>query len=204
MGIMEFASKLRWFLVITAFILFLILVGWGLYSIASSIFRSGVENSGGSGSQQTTSSPEDTVLFSAQASIETEGPVVAASEQFSYKIEVSSGVVSMRVYQAYGAKLFREKSYLNSPESYDAFLHALSTMNVTARREGSSPEDDFSETGICPTGRRYVFELDSSLRRWSTSCSAEQGTAGFSMGPVRSLFQRQVPDFSELVSGTGL
>lgn len=200
---MEFASKLRWFLVITAMILVLIFVGWGLYSIARSIFRSG----SGDSSSSTSSVESDSdyaVDLTDQASLYVDGAVVAESKHRSYSIEVSSSVVTMKVYSGYGQQVIKEKSYRNTSESYKAFLDSLDSLRVTRRVADTDIDDDHAESGVCPSGWRYIVELDDSVRRWSTSCGSRKGTAGFSMSAVRRLFKRQVPDFSEIIKGTGL
>lgn len=197
---MEFASKLRWFLVIVTMVIFLILIGWGLYSIARNLFNSNTPSSDSTAIVEEDSSLEST----ATARYYVDGRIVANSEHNSYSIEVSSGVVTMKVYNSYGQKVIKEKSYQNTQEAYLAFLSALENTGVPDRREGTDTEDDFEEIGVCPTGKRYIIELDNSVRRWSTSCSSKQGTAGFSMSRVLTLFQRQVPDYSELISGVSL
>lgn len=194
---MEFASKLRWFLVIIAVVLFMVLIGWGLFSIAKSLFNSG---SGDSGSNTTQSQViDEDVRLTSQASYYLSGRVVANSEQRSYKIDVSSNVVTMTIYSSYGQKVITEKSYQNTPEAYDAFIASLDNLGIDNRVQGTNTEDDFDEIGQCPGGYTYVIELDNVIRRWTTSCRDIQGTAGFNMNSVKTLFQRQVPDFSELV-----
>lgn len=191
---MEFASKIRWFIVITVVILFLVLVGWGLYSIARNIFDS---NSGQN--QDIVAIEEDTLDYVSTARIYVDGRVVANSEHRSYSVEVSSGVVTMKVYSSYGQNVIREKSYTNTSEAFDNFINALASYNVPDRIDGTTEDDDYNESGVCPTGKRYILELDSEIRRWSTSCSSKEGTANFSMSKVLSLFERQVPDYDDLL-----
>lgn len=194
---MEFASKLRWILVIAVMVIALILVCWGLFSIAQNIFSGNDE--------VTTEQQVDFALSSTSvASYSVIGPVVAAEAQRSYRIDVSSSVVSMKVYGNYGSVLLTEKSYTNTAESFVAFTSALSNANATALARGATEEVEFTDIGVCATGRKFIVEFDSTLRRWATSCAGNQGTAGFPMSPVGSLFQRQVPDFSTLNKGTGL
>jgi hypothetical protein len=198
---MEFASRLRWALVIITVVIALILVSWGLFSIANSIFRSG------SSSNSATLIDEAfayDVNSAATAKLIVDGPVVANQEHKSYVIEVSQNVVSMKVYSNYGQKLVSEKSYQNSEEAYETFLSALDQLDVTARLKNTNNDTDYEEQGVCATGKRYILELDNDVRRWSTSCSVKQGTAAASMRSVRLLFQKQVVDYRELVRGTGL
>ncbi len=195
---MEFVSRMRWLIVIVVFTLSIGLIGWGLYSIARGIFNSS------SAPAQIEETTGYNVKSAGTASLTVDGPVVANEENRSYKIEVSSGVVSMKVYKSYGQVLLSEKSYKNNDVSFDNFLSALKELNVTSRKKNTTLDDDNSGTGVCSNGKRYIVELDNDVRRWSTSCSSKQGTAGFSMSAIRTLFGKQVPDKNELLRGTGL
>lgn len=199
---MEFASKLRWILVIVVSVIFLILVCWGLYSIARNTFSPNDED--GTSVSEQEQVDEGSVRSTARAVYTVDGPIVANNEHRSYRIEVTNNSVVMKVYSGYGSSVIAESSYPNTSDSYTAFLSALSNANVTALARGASDQDEFAEIGACATGRKFIVELDSTLRRWSTSCNRVQGNAGFTMSQVGSLFQRQVPDYSTLVRGTGL
>ncbi len=194
---MEFASKLRWILVIAVMVIALILICWGLFSIARNTFGNNEE-------AEVVEQEEFTLDSIGTASYTVDGPVVANEKQRSYRIDVSENVVSMKVYGSYGSFLITEQSYPNTTESYIAFMKALDNANVSERARGTTEEDDYKEVGVCASGKRFIVQLDTAIRRWSTSCGGRQGTAGFSMAPVGSLFQRQVPDFSTLNKGTGL
>lgn len=193
---MEFASKLRWAIVITAVVLFLILVGWGLYSIARSIFDSGAGNNGDT--QEVSSAVDEDIRQTTQARYYLDGRTVANSDHRSYSIDVSRNVVTMKVYSSYGQQVIRERSYQNTERAYEVFLASLDNLGIENLRQGTT--NDFEEVGVCPSGFKYIFELNSDIRRWSTSCRGElnQGNAGFAVNPVKSLFQAQVPDFDEL------
>ncbi len=191
---MELASKLRWILVIAVTAIALILVCWGLLSIARNTFG---------GDDIPTEQQEETTLESTNtASFSVDGPVVANSLHRSYRIDVSERVVTMTVFGSYGASVLDSKSYQNTSVSYNTFLSALDNADVTARARRTSSADDFQEVGVCASGSRFVLELDEDLRRWSTTCG--DGTAGFDMSAVESLFQLQVPDFDTLIGDTGL
>jgi len=198
---MEFASRIRWILVVAVFAIALILVGWGLFSIASNLFKRSDTNV-----TQLDPSTDFLIESTKVAEYSVEGPIVANENHRSYTISVSENVVSMKTYRNYGQTLIEEKSYPNTTLAYKAFLSALGNANVTAVRQNTSIDADttFEDKGVCATGRKYMVELDSSMRRWSTSCDSKQGNAGFTMGRVASLFQRQVPDFGKLSSGLGI
>jgi hypothetical protein len=197
---MEIASKLRWVVIVAVTILITILIGWGLFSLVKNLFEGVADRR-----EESAEIDSDAVVTNAStARFIVNGPVVAPEEQRSYTIEVSQGVVSMTVYKNFGQQVIDKKTYANNAASYNAFLNALSQEGVTERKDGTDEQDDYAELGVCANGRQYIVEIDTAVRRWSTSCSSSQGTAGFNMSRVQTLYRNQVPDYSELVSGTGL
>ena len=198
---MEFASRLRWILVIAVTIIALILIVWGLFTIASNIFRGNNDNQV---DIEQIDVDRSTVQATAVAAYKVIGPVVANEDQRSYTIVVSANTVTMKTFSSFGKTLIAEKSYTNTPIAYESFLSALANANVTALQRNASTEFTFEDQGVCARGRKFFVELDTSIFRWSTSCGNKEGNAGFSMSPVSSLFQRQVPDFSTVKSGLGI
>lgn len=194
---MELLSKLRWVIVVIALLLLLVLAGWGLSTIARNLFR-------GNTSQDTSQINSIDVLSPDTLRYTQEGPIVANSDHRSYTIEVSRSVVIMRVYSDYGRKVIAEKSYQNSEVAYNNLLEALQSENVTARVSGTTEEDDTQEVGVCPEGRRYIVEVGDELRRWITDCEKAKKTAAGNMPAIRRLFSKQIPDFQQLIKGTGL
>lgn len=196
---MEFVSKIRWIIVIFVVLIGLIFIGWGLSTIARSVFA-------GTSSSTETIAEEEAVSFIDldRVSFETSGPIVAKEEHRSYIIEVTERVVSIKVYSDYGQKVIAEESYLNNEAAFESFVNALDKANADTRYKDTKPEDDFAEKGACPTGRRYVLELGDIERRWSTSCSSERGNAGGNMVKIRNLFASQIPEFSTFIKGTNL
>jgi hypothetical protein len=198
---MEFKSRIRWILVIAVTIIALILIVWGLFTIASNIFRGNDDN-------QTDTvqvdADRDTVQSTAVAAYKVTGPIVANEDQRSYTIVVSANNVTMKTFGSFGKTLIAEKSYINTPIAYESFLSALANADVTALRRNASTEFTFEDQGVCARGRKFFVELDTNIFRWSTSCGNREGNAGFNMAPVSTLFQRQIPDFAELTRGLGI
>jgi hypothetical protein len=196
---MEFASKLRWILVIFILLFVLIFVGWGLSVVARNVFN-------GSSNDATTveevAEPELEGVSVVRYTVD--GPVVASSDHRRYTIEVTQNVVMMRVYADYGQKVLSEKTYQNNFSAYNTFIRSLEAANATARYAGTDAEDDIADQGVCPDGRRFILELGDDIRRWTTSCDRKEGTAAGKMTTMRTLFARQIPDFDEMVKGTGL
>jgi Na+-transporting methylmalonyl-CoA/oxaloacetate decarboxylase gamma subunit len=196
---MELASKMRWVLVVFVMLFVLIFIGWGLSAIARSVFNRG------NGSQTAVEQDEASDLEGVRVvTYIVDGPIVASSDHRRYEIEVSPNVVMMRLYSDYGQKVVTEKSYKNNSESYSAFISALEQANASARYVGTTESDDEADNGICPDGRRYIIELGTDIRRWTTSCDRKQGTAAGKMTTMRKLFAKQIPDFDDVVKGTVL
>jgi len=195
---MEFTSKLKWIVVVFSLLFFLIFVGWGLSSIARNVFNGSSSTQNSETVKGVNVEDVDTVRFIV------DGPVVASTDHRSYKIEISSNVVSMKVFSDYGQKVLREKSYLNNDQAYENFVKSLEKSGATRRQKNTNVDDDYNEKGACPTGRRYILELEDIERRWTTSCQKIKGTAINNMSTIRSLFNSQIPDFKELVKDTKL
>lgn len=197
---MEFASKLRWVLVIFILLFVLIFVGWGLSAVARSVF-----NRSSNDAAVVVDEFESSTLEGVSAvRYIVDGPVVASAEHRSYQIEISRNVVSMKLLSDYGQTVLAEKTYKNNSEAFDTFIFSLENANATARYESTDVEDDFADQGVCPDGRRYIIELGEDIRRWTTSCDRTQGTAAGKMTTMRGLFQKQIPDFKEMIKDTSL
>lgn len=131
-----------------------------------------------------------------------DGPVYADQDHSRVRVTVSKDQVLFEQIAGYEGKMVQTKTFPTNSESYATFLHALALQSFTS---GNSQVTD-DERGYCPTGRRYIYEVidgaDQVQRLWSTSCSSKQGSfTGGSAGTIRTLFQRQVPDWSKLTSG---
>src|SRR6056297_711435 len=117
---MEMIARLRWIIIAFFVLIFLILVGWGLSSIARSIFSSDAPRN-----IQAAEEISASVRQSSVARFTTSGPVVASSEHRSYTIEVNPNVVTITLYSDYGQEELDQKSYRNNQEAFDVFLKSL-------------------------------------------------------------------------------
>ncbi len=194
---MEMASRVRWILILFVTLLVIFFTGWGLYSVARRIFTSG------NNSVETSVNIYE-VENTDEAKFISEGPVVSVEDHRSYEITVSQNVVMIKLLRGYGSAVITEKSYQNTESAYVTFLSALENLEVTNRNKDTDEEDDLNYAGVCPNGRTYVMNLDNEITRWSTSCARRQGTADFSMSAVKELFEKQIPDFRDVIRGTNL
>jgi len=196
---MELASRMRWIAMIALSIIAFLLVGWGAISIARNVL--GINDAARNQLRQeeirVEAEKKYNIIAATQARFLVSGPIVAEQEHYEYEIFVNENVVTMKTYVGYDKEEVNSRSFKNTQSAYDTFLAALQRMDVTALRENTKEDD--SEQGVCPSGRRYVMNVDD-LRRWSASCSRRVGNAGFRMNDVRELFEDQIPrnDFRDL------
>jgi len=120
------------------------------------------------------------------------------------RITVSQDTILYEQIQGYEGKLINSKTYPNNSQSYGTFLRSLDLAGF----DNGKDEFDDDERGYCATGKRYVYEAldggDTLIRWWGTSCSKAIGSFEGNSSNVRTLFQRQVPDYSKLSSGVRL
>ncbi len=197
---MEMIARLRWVIIAFFVLIFLILIGWGLSSIARSIFTSDDAQT-----IEETSAASVEVLEADVAFFTTSGPIVASSEHRSYTIEVNPNTVTATLFSDYGQKELDQISFRNNQQAYDVFISALDNAGVSTRISGTDSDDDLEFEGVCPSGRRYVVALDTDLVRWSVSCDQTSGTIKkTNMSSIRRLFNNQVPDIQEFLEETNL
>jgi hypothetical protein len=132
------------------------------------------------------------------------GKVVGDEERRAVRITVSDESRTVEVLRGYNETVEKSQSFSNTSAGFEEFLKALENAGFSRKRT-YDPED---ERGICPLGRRFIYEFEKSgedsLKTWSTSCSAKQGTFGGVATTVRRLFQNQIPEYNEFVSGVKL
>jgi hypothetical protein len=132
-----------------------------------------------------------------------DGPVVADQNHQEVKIDVDANQVTFSLLSGYEGEVISQQTYANNIDSYTNFLLALQHQGFT---NGNTDPDMKDERGYCPLGQRkvYSFTNDSKqlMRFWSTGCNVK--TFKGSAEAVTSLFERQVPDYSKLISQSKL
>jgi hypothetical protein len=111
-------------------------------------------------------------------------------DQYSRKVDIIGG---------YSGNIIEEHTQTNNQQAYNVFLHALQDSGFTLKRKKPTPG---SETGQCPLGQRFTYELNDSgdvlKNLWSTTCGT--GTAGGQVGTIQELFQNQITDYNKIIS----
>jgi hypothetical protein len=132
-----------------------------------------------------------------------DGPVRADQEHNRVTIHVDANEVRLTVYNGYENHVSNEQSYSNNVESYTVFLKALQNEGFTLQNKDVKLKD---ERGVCPLGQRGIYSFDNgtkeAFRTWSSSCGT--GTFKGQKDAIRTLFQRQVPDYSAQIRGVNI
>lgn len=127
------------------------------------------------------------------------GPIKAIPTYQQVEITVGRDQVTYVQLTGYNGDVAVSKSYANTQNSYYNFLRALTTAGFTL---GDTNPKLTNNTGLCPLGNRYNFQLfegDKTLQNfWATSCGGARTYRG-DVPVTIQLFQNQIPDLNELV-----
>lgn len=163
------------------------------------IFRSGPEPA--STSVQTGNevvSLGDYESKAAVVSLTTRGAVVGDDRRQAIRVSISRNERVLEILEGYEETVTARHTFPNNEAAYKIFLSALEHAGFNREQE-AEVED---ERGVCPKGRRYVYRLQDGpeqvIRTWNTSCSAKDGSFGGNSRTVRTLFERQIPEYRQL------
>jgi len=151
-------------------------------------------------SQLTDYAPTQTVMR-----MVVEGPVNADADHRVAQVTVGRDSTNITLFQGYQHTVLQSKSYDSNQAAYTTFLRALQLQGYIKGNPNPKLEDS---RGVCPLGRVYTFEVitgSSTVQQfWTTSCGG--GTFRGNTATIRQLFRLQVPnpDYSRIISGTGL
>lgn len=137
-------------------------------------------------------------------SITTSGKIVNEEDFNSIRISVNKNKRTLEILKGYSYVVTKHVQFKNNQSAFETFLLAIEREGFTQSKKGESSD----ERGFCPFGTRTVYEAtgntDSNLRLWSASCSKKVGTFDGDSGNIKKLFQAQIPDYRDLVSGVDL
>jgi len=163
--------------------------------------------SGGSKPHQPTITPKtlpDYAATDASVRLIIDGQINGDENHRAIRITIDKNERQVDIIQGYQGSVMQTQSFGNNESAYNNFLHALVQAGFTMVRKTTQTD----ETGICPLGNRYTYELDNTsdkkdFSRWSTSCGGE-GTYGGQPAFTRSLFENQIPDYNDLTNNVQL
>lgn len=128
-----------------------------------------------------------------------EGPVNADELHQSTVISVSRDGREIEADKTYADMPAASATYLNNQTAFDDFMQALQDAGFTKQAKNATQQD---ETGQCPLGQRYIYELVTddtiTLRTWSSSCRAATEPFGGNAILVQQLFRAQIPDYAKV------
>ncbi len=130
--------------------------------------------------------------------------VNADENHYTVRINVGRDEKSVEVVKGYQGKVVSSQSFGNNQEAYTVFLRALEFQGYT---KGDTDPAKADERGMCPTNRRYIYEIISPggadvQRLWNSECKV--GTFEGNGSVIRTLFREQIPNYRTLVKGTGI
>lgn len=138
----------------------------------------------------------------AVARLTIDGPVNAEQDHRESQISIKRDQAKFEQIQGYNGHVIKSKTYHSTEEAYIAFLRSLDRAGFT---KGNTDPAFTDSRGYCPLGTRYVFELIQDGKTiehfWSTSCGGPKTFNGSTALNV-TLFERQIPEFSELSSSS--
>ncbi len=147
----------------------------------------------------------DYIDKNSEVSLTTDGQINASEFHRTIKITITANSRNLTVFKGYEGAVLKQQNYPNDKSAYDSFMHSLDKAGFTKEKTGVTQVD---ERGVCPTGSRFIYQLRNDdkdlLRLWSVSCTNTQGTFAGVGSTVRSLFQKQIPDYSKQLQGVAL
>lgn len=134
-----------------------------------------------------------------------DGKIVGDDQHRAIRISISDDKRELEILQGYDGQVIDRHLFSNDRAAYDVFMYALANAQFIAERKNVKVTD---EKGVCPTGRRYIYELrnnDETVKRlWNVSCNTASGTFAGQSSLVRQLFQQQIPDYHKLTGKVSL
>jgi hypothetical protein len=133
-----------------------------------------------------------------------QGALVGQDQRRAIRIKVTPTERTIYLLKGYEENIEQSKTYPNSQTAYETFLKALDNQGFGRQRVVKVTDEE----GICPLGKRFIYEIISSgvaeMRSWSDSCSRNDGTFSGNATTVQKMFQRQINDYTTFTKGVKL
>ena len=140
----------------------------------------------------------------AQVAMLIDGPVNAISEHNQVQVVVTNSNTTINIFQGYNDQVIRSSVYPMDEAAFHVFLRSLESA---AFNSGSNDPSLSQASGYCPTGDRYIFSFNVDGRQleryWTTSCGGTHTYNG-NLNLTVTLFEAQVPDYVNLISGINI
>jgi hypothetical protein len=135
-----------------------------------------------------------------------EGEITAPENHNTIVITVTATSRRIEVYRGYDVGPKRSDTFPNNQASYDQFYAGLTSSGFFFERED---KNNLDRMGYCPLGIRYDYLAGNDIAipdydTWGASCNSKAGTFAGKSGTVKSLFTKQIPEYSKFVQGVNL
>lgn len=120
------------------------------------------------------------------------------------RIDVSKYSADIYLYNGYDSVLVKNQTFASNPQAYADFLKGLQIAGYTK----GNPDKALADwRGYCPGGTRYIYQIIDGAKTvqsyWATSCmNTQPKTFLGSSILVNSLYQAQIPNYTDFTSGT--
>lgn len=132
-----------------------------------------------------------------------QGPVTADENHKAVRITVGQNSKQIEILQGYDETVATTQSYPNTESAYAEFLRALDLNGFTRGTTTTANKDD---RGYCSSGYRYAVAMydgaDQKQRFWASSCG--RGSFAGNITVMRTLFQKQIPDYNKVAGNLSL
>lgn len=129
------------------------------------------------------------------------GPIVSNEEFRSYAILVTPEQRTFNTYKGYLDETTYTQNLANNTAAYEEFVHALDKAGMMNGAELTGDSND--ERGVCAAGYVYEFSIikdnKTTKKLWTSTCSASRGSLGVKSTPLRTLFNKQIPDSKTII-----
>ena len=119
------------------------------------------------------------------------------------EITVGQNSRSIDIIQGYQNTVISRENLYNNEPAFNEFLYAINGAGFTEVNKTSFT----NETGVCPLGNRYDFNLNQNGKNisslWSATCTGV-GTSAANQQLVIVLFQNQIPDYANITANVNL
>lgn len=133
-----------------------------------------------------------------------DGPVNAPSDHNQVQIVINNSSITLNVFKGYNDTVVKSRVYPNTEASFHVFLRSLEVAQFT---NGVNDPNLKQASGYCPLGDRYIFTFNDAgqqkQRYWATGCG-DKHTFNGDLNLTRTLFTKQVEDYSSLTSGANI
>lgn len=140
----------------------------------------------------------------AQVAMLIDGPVDAVSLHNQVQIVITNSSTTINIFQGYDNQVMKSRNFPMTEASFHVFLRSLEYANYNS---GSNNPKLSQASGYCPTGDRYIFTFDVNnaqvQRYWASTCGGAHTYNG-NLSLTITLFQAQIPQYNNLVTGLNL